>query len=67
MEDSKRLWGEMQNDGDNIMVSDVSADIERSMNKFCLAEFAAERADDESNFDHIVYVNWSNLFESVEL
>lgn len=48
-------WGEIQQTHADTYIPDVTVDIERSMNKFCLAEFDAEYEMDQKS-EQIAYV-----------
>lgn len=49
-------WGEMEGaENDQQSVGDVTADIEKSMNKFCLAEFDTD-SNDLQKIDQLMYV-----------
>lgn len=59
---SRKLWGEIEENNSNsnshnAYVPDITADIERSMNKFCLAEFDTDYDEDSSSEEHIEYIN----------
>ena len=50
-------WGEIIERDKDSFVPDVSADIKRSMNKFCLAEFESEYETDQLQCtEQIMYV-----------
>lgn len=42
-------WGEIEKTVKETYIPDVTTDIERSMNKFCLAEFDAEYENDQKS------------------
>lgn len=50
-----KYWGEIPQTHVE-PISDVTADIERSMSKFCLVEFDEEKKDDAEKVDQIMYV-----------
>lgn len=58
---SKKYWGEIDSEDsipseDISYASEVSADIERSMNKFCLVEFDADYDDNGYQSENLTYV-----------
>lgn len=48
-------WGEIEQKPADVYIPDVSLDIERSMNKFCLAEFDIEHDVDQKS-EQLMYV-----------
>lgn len=52
MSTPNKLWGEIEDPKSNY-VPDVTADIERSMNNFCLSEFDSDNEDDDHRVEHI--------------
>lgn len=62
MNEKPKHWGEFEEDYDNVnnsddsVISNVMADIERSMDKFCLAEFDVESDDSNANEETVTYV-----------
>ncbi|XP_022918049.1 STAGA complex 65 subunit gamma [Onthophagus taurus] len=52
-------WGEIERENDDIFVPDITADVERSMNKFCLAEYDANQ--DQHNLNKTEQITLQNM------
>lgn len=53
---SVKHWGEIP-EADVEMITDVTADIERSMNKFCLDQYDQGEKQEDEIMDHVSYAH----------